>query len=233
MQWIRTKIYQSVCSVDILEYTGLIVLCDMYTLLFTLSYEELNMEYKNPCICRVYIPVYRMSLTIFMMYGGMNTEMLGIISHFRRSWYFLSIPRHVLIIIWTLHILKFTYTIAYTDCIRPKEGSLYSILYNVSEWHGYTWRKKNSKCSRPNRSRTYDLPISTSGVLPLSYGWHVAGKLGCLTKSIVTNFPRTAWMRMLNERDVFAQRWSKWKWWMLSLKVFSIHRIRRRKAWIY
>ena len=68
-----------------------------------------------------------------MMYGGMNTEMLGIISHFRRSWYFLSIPRHVLIIIWTLHILKFTYTIAYTDCIRPKEESLYSILYNVSE----------------------------------------------------------------------------------------------------
>ena len=119
MQWIQTKIYQSVCSVDILEYTGLIVLCDMYTLLSTLSYKELNMEYKNPCICRVYIPVYRMSLTIFMMYGGMNTEMLGIISHFRRSWYFLSIPRHVLIIIWTLHILKFTYTITYTDCIRP------------------------------------------------------------------------------------------------------------------
>ena len=142
MQWIRTKIYRYVCSVDILEYAGLIVLCDMYTLLFTLSYKELNMEYKNPCICRVYIPVYRMSLTIFMMYGGINTEMLGIISHFRRSWYFLSIPRHVLIIIWTLHILKFTYTIAYTDCIRPKEGSLYSILYSVSEWHGYTWRKK-------------------------------------------------------------------------------------------
>ena len=41
--------------------------------------------------------------------------------------YFLSISWRVLIIMRTLHILIFTYTIAYTDCIRLKKGSLYRV----------------------------------------------------------------------------------------------------------
>ena len=39
-----------------------------------LRYKEFDMEFKNLCIYRVYIQVYRMSHTIFMMYNGMNTE---------------------------------------------------------------------------------------------------------------------------------------------------------------
>ena len=45
-----------------------------------------------------------------------------------QSWYFLSIPWSALIII-TYTSLYLPYTIAYTDCIHLKEGSLYRVLY--------------------------------------------------------------------------------------------------------
>ena len=45
-----------------------------------------------------------------------------------QSWYFLSIPWCALIII-PYTSLYLPYTIAYTDCIHLKEGSLYRVLY--------------------------------------------------------------------------------------------------------
>ena len=45
-----------------------------------------------------------------------------------QSWYFLSIPWSALIII-TYTSSYLPYTIAYTDCIHLKEGSLYRVLY--------------------------------------------------------------------------------------------------------
>ena len=223
------NIYQSVCSVDIPEFIGLVVLCDMYTLLFTLSYKELNMEYKNPYICRVYTSISHVTHNIHDVCWHEYWNIRNYITFLDGPGIFLAYPNTY----WSLYgpytSLYLPIQLRIPTVYASRKGP-YTVLLNDT---GILEEKKNSKCSRPNRSRSYDLPISTSGVLPLSYRWHVAGKLGCLTRSIVTNFPRTAWMTMFNERDVFAKRWSKWKWWMLSLKVFSIHRIHRRKAWIY
>ena len=54
----------------------------------------------------------------------------------------------------------------------------------------YTRRERT--LSALNKNRTYDLRIRTSDASPMSYRRLVAGKLGRLTTSIVTNFPHAA-----------------------------------------
>ena len=48
-----------------------------------------------------------------------------------RSWYFLGVPWRVLSLYRPYTSLYLPYTTEYTDCLRPKEGSVYRVFYTV------------------------------------------------------------------------------------------------------
>ena len=75
-----------------------------------------------------------------------------------------------------------------------------------SQWHRHTRKKKN--LSAPNRSRIYmyDLAISTSDALPLSYRRLVVARplnynLGQNKKEQLTSFPPKAMMKSREDQN--------------------------------